>query len=406
MPDMTGITSNARVGYDVFFILLFCFKYLRLAVHLFSFWILYRPIELLPKSHRIYTPKQCAVIIPTIDPGNSWFEDCLTSISDNGPGAVIIVTVGRTLRRQTHAILDAYREHYPEIEYRVITSRVANKRRQLAQAIPLVPDLCPIIALVDDQVVWPSTNFLSAAMAPFEDIKVGMVGTNKRVRRLNRGSGLNGFWNGFWNFLSCLYLERHNFENRATNAIDGGVFAVSGRTSLHRTLILQDPDFIRSFTNETVLGFGPLAADDGNHITRWNISHDWDIKIQHCRHTLIETAVGEDSKYLNQCLHWARTTWRSNSCALFTNRAVWCRQPWCVYAVYITSFFNFALVTDTQLLWLVRRLPLVRLIGMPGSTWLSGSWRQSSSSRSLTSYASQRTWSTFLECCCSAGYTR
>ena len=71
-------------------------------------------------------------------------------------------------------------------------------------------------------------------------------------------------WADFWNFIGTLYLERHNFEIAATNNIDGGVFCLSGRTSAHRTQILQDPKFIYKFLNEYIFWgrFGPLHADE------------------------------------------------------------------------------------------------------------------------------------------------
>lgn len=204
-----------------------------------------------------------------------------------------------------------------------------------------------ITILLDDHVFWPSARFLPKLLAPFEDPKVGIVGTNKRVRRTDTGFNIRSFWN----MLGAIYLERHNFEIRATNAIDGGAFVVSGRTSAHRSAILQDPDFISGFTNERFFfdTFGPLNADDDNFITRWDVRHGWKIKIQYCQDALIETTLGTYPKFLSQCLRRVRTTWRSNSASLFTDRTVWYQQPWCVYAVYWTSFVNFALFYDPLL---------------------------------------------------------
>ena len=187
-------------------------------------------------------------------------------------------------------------------------------------------------------------------LAPFEDGRVGVVGTNKRVRREPRG--LN--WRSFWNMIGCLYLERHNFEIRATNAIDGGVFVVSGRTSAHRSKILTDPKFIQGFKNEMFFfdRFGPLNADDDNFIIRWEVKHGWDIKIQYTEDAMIETTLGTYPKFLSQALRWVRTTWRSNSASLFSpanGLVVWWKWPWCVYAVFLTSFVNFALFYDAAM---------------------------------------------------------
>jgi cellulose synthase/poly-beta-1,6-N-acetylglucosamine synthase-like glycosyltransferase len=190
-------------------------------------------------------------------------------------------------------------------------------------------------------------------LAPFEDRNVGAVGTCKRVRRIHQGFSSADFWN----FIGALYLERHNFECAATNAIDGGVFVISGRTSAHRTQILAAPDFMHEYLHEyCFFGLvGPLHADDDNFITRWMVNHGWKTVFQHTPGACMETTLGEYPKFLTQCLRWVRTTWRSNFTSLFIERTVWRNQPWCVYAVYLTSFFNFALFYDLAMfstLWL------------------------------------------------------
>lgn len=166
------------------------------------------------------------------------------------------------------------------------------------------------------------------------------------------------FWSdlfaSFWNMLGCLYLERHNFELAATNTIDGGVFVISGRTSAHRTSILQDNSFTTGFLNERLCfgRIGPLNADDDNFITRWMVSHGWKIKMQYSDDACIETTLGEYPKFLFQCARWARTTWRSNPRSLLC-RHVWKTQPWCVYSVLLTSLVNFALFYDGALGYMV-----------------------------------------------------
>lgn len=159
----------------------------------------------------------------------------------------------------------------------------------------------------------------------------------------------------FWNLLGCLYLERHNSEIAATNQIDGGVFVVSGRTSAHRSHILKPQSFQDAFTNEYLLfgRVGPLNADDDNFITRWMVEHNWKIKIQYSESACMETTLGEYPKFLSQCLRWSRTTWRSNPRSLLSLRT-WKTQPWCIYAVYLTSLFNFALLYDPLLLYTFR----------------------------------------------------
>ncbi|KAM0116828.1 hypothetical protein ACP6JC_006602 [Aspergillus fumigatus] len=336
----------------VVFLHLFVFRYLRLIVHLISFWLFYHPTPV-PKNPAL-SPSDCTIILPTVDPKNRDFEECITSCLRNTPGAIIIVTVGDQLTKLTKDIIAPYKRIFPNTEISVRTADEANKRRQVAHGLRYVKT--KITVLLDDHVVWPTERFLPTILAPFEDPKVGIVGTNKRVRRTDTGFNIRSFWN----MLGALYLERHNFEIRATNAIDNGVFVVSGRTSAHRSEILKDPKFIAEFTNERFFFglFGPLNADDDNFITRWDVRHGWKVKIQYCPDAMIETTLGTYPKFLSQCLRWVRTTWRSNSASLFTDRTVWYTQPWCVYAVYWTSFVNFALFYDGALAYTLLKSPL------------------------------------------------
>ncbi|OJJ36068.1 hypothetical protein ASPWEDRAFT_28654 [Aspergillus wentii DTO 134E9] len=348
---------------SVIFLCLFVFRYLRLVGHLWSFWVLYKPSPI-PKKPS-YHPADCSVILPTVDPTNQDFQECITSCLRNGPGEIIIVTVGDALTKLTKETVAPFKNSFPDTQILVETTDMANKRVQVAHGLQFVQT--KITVLLDDHVFWPA-RFLRTILAPFEDPKVGVVGTNKRVRRTDTGFNIRSFWN----MIGALYLERHNFEIRATNAMDGGVFVISSRTSAHRSEILQDPDFIAGFTNERFFFdlFGPLNADDDNFITRWEVRHGWDIKVQYCDDALIETTLGTYPKFISQCLRWVRTTWRSNSASLFTDRTVWTRQPWCVYAVYITSFVNFALFYDGALVYILLKSQL----GNPKSLNYLAAW--------------------------------
>lgn len=143
----------------------------------------------------------------------------------------------------------------------------------------------------------------------------------------------------------------------ATNSIDGGVSTVSGRTAAIRSCILQDANFTQAFLHEylrlPLFGWkvGPLNADDDKFLTRWVVSKGWGIRVQHCSEATIETELGEYPRYFSQCLRWARTSWRSNLRSLLLERIVWISQPWCLYAIYVTSLVNMALFYDGAMLW-------------------------------------------------------
>lgn len=323
---------------------LFIFRYLRLAVHLISFWI-YRPSPILNAA--FFSREDVTVVIPTIEPKDPDFLACLQSVLMNQPKEVYIVTIGSINRKLVEEKASYYGSGFPDVQITVSAIRNPNKRKQIASVLPKVRTAITILA--DDHVFWPSNHFLTSIIAPFEDAKIGAVAPHKRVRRLGPTFG----WTSFYGFLGSIYLERHNFELRATNAMDGGLFVVSGRTAAYRTEILQDPGFLHQYTNERLF-FGMFSlpnADDDNFITRWVVKKGWNLKFQQCRNSTMETTLGEYPKFISQVLRWNRTTIRSNSASLLTDRTVWRAQPWCVYAVYLTSFVNFALFYDAALVY-------------------------------------------------------
>lgn len=258
----------------------------------------------------------------------------------------------------------------------VLSVSQANKRRQLCRAIPEVET--KITLLLDDD-VWLPEKFNKWLLAPFEDPRMGGVGTNQQLRRVNR--------NSIWEFLGAMYLVRRNFDCTACNWIDGGLPCLSGRAVAYRSEILQDPKFTYGFTHETWGSDHFLNADDDNFITRWLFNNNWKIQIQNHRECEVETTLESDSKYLRQCLRWVRSNWRSNltsladmsmwmyvlnaSPCLHIFRVVWCQAPappsthcadhlanalhcrnypWSLYAVFQTTITQWAFPLDCLLL--------------------------------------------------------
>jgi hypothetical protein len=123
----------------------------------------------------------------------------------------------------------------------------------------------------DDHVFLPCL-FLDSVVPVFENLCVGLCGTKKAVcRKHSEAHSLWGrYWELFWNVIRALYLAWYNFEIRATNAIDEGVFVVLGRALVILTEIVQDDNFCKAFTNERFFFglFGLLNPDDDNFITR------------------------------------------------------------------------------------------------------------------------------------------
>ena len=73
------------------FFTLFLSRYIRLLINILGF-LLYTPT---PKPlYPTLTPNDVTVIVPTIDPSNKGFGECIGSILANRPASVVIVTAG------------------------------------------------------------------------------------------------------------------------------------------------------------------------------------------------------------------------------------------------------------------------------------------------------------------------
>lgn len=347
---------SAYVGAYAAFWALFAFRYFRLIVAIFSYFS-YKPTPV--PANPTYTSRDVTVLIPTVD-ANEAFYRCMQSIAANLPAKIIIITVGQKMHDEIELATRAsgLLEQFPTVDIQVHHTQVANKRGQIDSAIPLIQTR--LTSMADATVLW-GPRFLISALAPMEDSNVWLVGTNKRVQRSREG----GLRASFFNFIGCLYLERHNFDIRSQNAITGEVFVISGRTNVIRTHVIEDPAFRAGYTNEFFFlnKFGPIAADDDNFIVRWILKRGKAIKFQYDDDARIEIApIGEYPRFFSQCLRWVRTTWRSNPASLKIPH-VWLRQPYSVYSIYITSFFNFALFFDALLVYLFCQTPYVTAAG-------------------------------------------
>ena len=325
---------------------LLVFRYLRLIVHLISFWC-YRPSPVLKEP--TFTADDVTVIIPTVDPNDNDLLLCLESILLNRPREIRIVTVGEANLQSAEEKAARFRAGFPSVKITVSAiSSPGNKRKQVASVLPDIRTAITISA--DASVCWPNNQFIPAVIAPLEDPKVGAVAPHKRVHRL----GTDFSWKSFWNFMGCLYLQRHNWELRASNAVDDGLFVISGRTAVFRTEILQDPDFLHEYLNEKMFfGLLPIPnVDDDNFVTRWLVTKGWKMKFQEAPNSTMEVlTLGTWPKFFDQLKRWSRTTIRSNTASLLTERTVYRAQPWSVYAVYLTGLTNFALFWDPLILW-------------------------------------------------------
>lgn len=298
--EVTAAVVSGTSTADLVFLLVFTFRYLRYIVHNITGLLLYRPA--LPRADPKFSNKDVVIIIPTVGPNTVAFLKCCESVLATCPRVLIISTVGKQLEEDTRGILQrhGFQVRFPETELVVVQSDEANKRRQVVKAsLHINAKETPISIFVDDHVYWPA-EFLQSLLPAFDDPKIGLVGTSKKVIR-DRSDSL---YKSFTNFIACLYLERDNFRIRSEPYIDSGVFCVSGRTSAILTTILQTKEFRQGYINEMFFfgWFGPLNPDDDNYVVRYVLRHGWNVAFQCVPECTIRTPLGDPQKFWDQVL--------------------------------------------------------------------------------------------------------
>lgn len=341
--------------YNLLLLAVLFLRYFRTLLSTYACLFLNKPDGI--PEHPTVTSEMVHVIIATIEPSNSDFSRCVMSVLEKRPGWITVVTANQQQTAEARQVL-ANLPAQKHTSVKVTTGPMANKRRQLAHVLRRLAQNCQenrdvLIVFMDDHVWWPSPSFLSAVIAPFEDPKIGIVGMHKRAER-KRGKS---FADSLLNFIACLYLERHNFDVCASNAIDGSAFVVSGRTCAVRASIVMEDEFINGFIDERFFfgRYGPLNPDDDNYITRYIIRKGWNIKWQNQIEALMLTSLGVVSgytKFYGQLQRWARSQWRSNSRAVFADRSIWRRGYVWGGIVLCSTFTSFALFWDPLIVYL------------------------------------------------------
>ena len=249
--------------------------------------------------------KDVTVIIPIINIDVKELKQTIRSMLACDPFQILVVT-----RKDEYSILEGFSRTINAKNLKILMVPVADKRLQLCQAIPEVKT--DIVVFADGDVMWPST-ILPWLLAPFENPKIGGVGTSQRARRLDTGP----CWKQWINYLGRAYIQRRNFETAATHGIDGGTSCMSGRTHAMLTRIVKDDKFLSGFQGEK-WGENRLQADDDNFVTRWLIAKGWETWVQHNPECEIETTLENDIRFFYQCDRWASSNWRCNHTRLAT----------------------------------------------------------------------------------------
>ncbi|KAG8883073.1 hypothetical protein FRB98_003339 [Tulasnella sp. 332] len=287
----------------------------------------YRPVPL-PINPTYIASEDVTIIVPTIDAGEE-FKEAARSWLVGKPKEIIIITEEKMLG----PLQDLANAVDPQ-RIRVLTVPFANKRLQMVHGIRNTTT--DIIVFADDDAIWPPT-MLPYILSPFEDQKVGGVGTSQRVQPCGDKMTV-------WEVLAAFRLTIRNIEISSATHIDGGVPCLSGRTAAYRTIILKDPDFIHGFTNDFWLGKYHLNSGDDKFLTRWMVAHGWNTYIQCCNEAELLSTMKPNWRFLLQVLRWTRNTWRSDLRSLFMERYVWTSHPYCAYTMVDKLFNPFTLL--------------------------------------------------------------
>jgi cellulose synthase/poly-beta-1,6-N-acetylglucosamine synthase-like glycosyltransferase len=314
----------------------FTARYTRLAVGVYAnLTVQPYPVSATPS----FPPQQVTVVIPTTFKTPEELAQCIECIQRSDAPKEVFVVTGDSNVSAARALISAH--SFSNVK--VLGVEKLNKRTQLLAALSQVTT--PITVFADDDVFWPQ-GYLTQLTAIFENPQVGAGGTCQRVRR-NTTSSVTGFWN----ILGISYLSRRVFNNITTNAIDGSISTLSGRTAAYRTCILKCDEFSYYFTHDTWMG-RPLNSDDDKCLTRYVYAHGWSIAIQTA--TCLETTVEDNAQYLAQCLRWARAHWRGNFTVMM-NETYWCspKFAWGTYVIYASMFQTPSLFVDGGLFYLL-----------------------------------------------------
>ncbi len=137
---------------------------MRLVVNAVAHWR-YKsiPVPLTPT----YFPEDVTIIVSIININEEELLQTIESMLACHPFQIFLVT-----QESEYATLKRFAKSL-DADIGILKVSVANKRRQICKAIPLVKT--KILVLVDGDVKWPPT-ILPWLLAPFEDPKIGGVG--------------------------------------------------------------------------------------------------------------------------------------------------------------------------------------------------------------------------------------
>ncbi|KAF4340883.1 hypothetical protein FBEOM_5224 [Fusarium beomiforme] len=124
--------------------------------------------------------RDCSVILTIRDPNDTNLISCVRSILVNNPKQLHVITDGTKAQHRVDAKIDQLRVRYPNTQVSVGAVNEPKRRREIAHALHSVnTDL----TVITDQGVHWHAGFLSTALIPFKDDRVGCVTVPKIARK-------------------------------------------------------------------------------------------------------------------------------------------------------------------------------------------------------------------------------
>jgi hypothetical protein len=104
-------------------------------------------------------------------------------------------------------------------------------------------------------------------------------------------------------------------------------------------------------------------------MTRWLVSHNWNMSMQVVPECTLATTFKADGKFFLQILRWTRNTWRSDYKSLVLERDIWYRYPIQVSAITLLNVISsWSIAADLQ-------------------TWLAATMMQHAATRSSAQFS-------------------
>ncbi|MDP3881765.1 MAG: glycosyltransferase [Nanoarchaeota archaeon] len=263
-----------------------------------TIWLIRRTRAIFYKPFKGEYNATTSVIVPIYKEKEHILIETVDSILKNNPTEVILI-LDETEKKSMELIKTKYGRNSKVQAYFV---DVPGKRPSLAEGMKKAKG--EIVVLVDSDTQWIGENFLKKLLIPFQDPKVGGVGTRQRVRERNTWARVMIDW--------ILDIKYSNFI--PSDSLSGSVLCLSGRTAAYRreAVIPQLPRLV----NDYFLWHKSLGGDDARLTTL--------VLQQGYRTVYQDNCIAESdfdpriSVYLKQKIRWSRNSFRTYLKSIFS----------------------------------------------------------------------------------------